>query len=154
MHYFPSKRDTRQGDPILAYLFILVLEIVFFFVEESENFQGLTIFNNQFLYTAYAHDTTFFLSNKNPVTEVIQVFEHFSFFSGLKPNKSKFKIAGIGVLKRVQMALCDMECVNLKTNTIKILGIHFSYNRSLENDKNCSIHIIKIERLLKLCRMR
>ena len=154
MHYFPSKRDTRQGDPILAYLFILVLEIVFFSVEESENFQGLTIFNNQFLYTAYAHDTTFFLSNKNPVTEVIQVFEHFSFFSGLKPNKSKFKIAGIGVLKRVQMALCGMECVNLKTNTIKILGIHFSYNRSLENDKNCSIHIIKIERLLELCRMR
>ena len=101
MHYFSSKRDTRQGDPILAYLFILVLEIVFFFVEESENFQGLTIFNNQFLYTAYAHDTTFFLGNKNPVTEVIQVFEHFSFFSGLKPNKSKFKIAGIGVLKRV-----------------------------------------------------
>ena len=34
------------------------------------------------------------------------------------------------------MVLCDMECVNLKNNTIKILGFHFSYNRSLQNDEN------------------
>ena len=34
------------------------------------------------------------------------------------------------------MALCGMECVNLKNNAIKILGIHFSYNRRLENDEN------------------
>ena len=46
------------------------------------------------------------------------------------------------------MVLCGMECVNLKNNAIKILGIHFSYNRSLENI------IIKIEKLLKLWRMR
>ena len=34
------------------------------------------------------------------------------------------------------MALCGMECVDLKNNLIKILGIHFSQNRSLENDEN------------------
>ena len=62
--YFPLQRGTQQGNPILAYLFILVLEIVFIFVKESENVQGLTIFNNQFLYTTYANDTTFFLSDK------------------------------------------------------------------------------------------
>ena len=39
------------------------------------------------------------------------MFEHFSIFSGLKPNKSKCEI---GVLKRVQMALCGIECANLK----------------------------------------
>ena len=66
----------------------------------------------------------------------MQIFEYFTIFSGLKPNKSKSEVAGIGVLKGVQMALCGMECVNLKNNTIKILGIHFSYNRSLENDEN------------------
>ena len=32
------------------------------------------------------------------------------------------------------MALCDMECVNLKTNTIQTLRIYFSYNKKLEND--------------------
>ena len=59
------------------------------------------------------------------------MFLNFSIFSGLKPNKSKCEIAGISVLKGVQMALCGMECVNLKNNTMKILGIHLSYSRSL-----------------------
>ena len=52
------------------------------------------------------------------------------------------------------MAFCVMECVNLENNTNKILGIHFSYNRSLENDENYRRYMIKIEKLLKLWRMR
>ena len=53
-------RGTRQGGPISAYLFILVLEIAYIFIKESENIQGLKIFNNQFLHTAYIGDTIFF----------------------------------------------------------------------------------------------
>ena len=53
-----------------------------------------------------------------------------------------------------EMALCGMECANLKNNTIKILGIHFSCNRSPENDENYRRYIMKIEQLLKLWRMR
>ena len=125
-----------KGNTILACLFIPVLEINFIFVKEIEDVEGMAIFNNQFLYTTYADDTILFLGDGNSVTEDIQIFEHFSIFSGLKPNKSKCEIAGIGVLNGFQMTLCDMECVNPKTNTIKILGIFFSYNRRLENDEN------------------
>ena len=121
---------------------------------KNGNVHGLTIFNNQFLYTAYADVTTFFLSNEDSVTGVAQIFEHFLIFSGLKQNKSKCKIVGIGVLKGVQMALCGIECANPKNNTIKTLGIHFSYNRRLENDENYRRYIIKIEKFLKLWRMR
>ena len=70
--HFPLKRGT-QGNPILVSLFIH-LRNSFIFIKESENVQGMTIFNNQFLYMAYADDTTFFLSNENSVTEVIQIF--------------------------------------------------------------------------------
>ena len=131
---FKERYTTRR--PYFSYLFILVLEIVFIFVKESENVQGLRIFNNQLLYTAYANGTTFLLSDENSITEVILIFEHFSIFSGLKPNNAKCERAGIGVLKGIRIALCGMECVNLKNNPIKILGIHFSYNRRLENDEN------------------
>ena len=86
--YFPLKRRTRQGDPIPAYLFILVLEVLFIFIKENQKAQDLTIFNNQFLYTAYADDTTFLLSNEHSAAEFIQIFEHFLIFSGLKANKS------------------------------------------------------------------
>ena len=67
----------------------------------------------------------------------------FSKFSGLKPNKTKCEIAGIGILNRVQVALCGMKCVNLNNETVKILGVHFSYNKNLEQDKNFSEHLSK-----------
>ena len=67
---------------------------------------------------------------------------------------NKCEIADIGVLKGVQIALCCMECVNLKTNTFKILGIYFSYNGNLKNDDSIRKYIIKIERFFKFWRMR
>ena len=78
----------------------------------------------------------------------------FSNFSGLKPNKTKCEIVGIGVLNGVQVALCGMKCFNLNNETVKILGVHFSYNKNLEQDKNFSEHILKIESILKLWRIR
>ena len=69
----------------------------------------------------------------------------FSNFSGLKPNKTKCEIAGISVLNGVQVALCDMKCVNLNNETMKILGAHFWYNKNLEQDKKFSEHIFKIK---------
>ena len=57
-------------------------------------------------------------------------------FAGLKPNKAKYEIVGIGVLNGVQVTLCGMKCVNLNDETMKILGVHFSYNKNLEQDKH------------------
>ena len=78
----------------------------------------------------------------------------FSKFSGLKSNETKCEIAGIGVLNGVQVALCGIKCVDLNNETMKILGDHFSYNKNLEQDKNFCEHIVKIENILKLWRMR
>ena len=47
-----------------------------------------------------------------------------------------------------------MKCVNLNNETVKILGVHFSYNKNLEQDKNFCDHIVKIENIIKLWRMR
>ena len=74
----------------------------------------------------------------------------FSNFSGLKLHKTKCEIAGIGALNGVQVALCGMKCVNLNNETVKILGVHFSYNKNLKQDKHFSEHILKIESILTL----
>ena len=66
----------------------------------------------------------------------MNVFDTFSIYSGLKPNKSTCEIAGIGVLKGVSMELCRMECIDLANNSVKILRIHFSYNKNIENEEN------------------
>ena len=62
--YFKLDKGTRQGDSISAYLFILVLEIVFNLIKQNKDIHGLSLFDHTFLYTAYADDTTFFLKDK------------------------------------------------------------------------------------------
>ena len=59
--YFPLKRGARQGNPIAAYLFIIVLEIFFIMVREDPNINKINIFDKNFLLTAYADDTIFFV---------------------------------------------------------------------------------------------
>ena len=113
----------------------------------------MNVCNNDFLYTAYADDTTFFLQNKKSATEVLNNFNIKSQFSGLKINKSKCEVAGTGVMKEVKVALCGVECVNLLTNAIKILGIYFSYNKKLENKKNFLDHITEIQKVVNIWKM-
>lgn len=38
-------------------------------------------------------------------------------------------------MKGAIVALRGVECVNLRTNAVKILGIYLSYNKKLENEK-------------------
>ena len=91
--------------------------------------KGIDIFEHAYLYSAYADNTTFFLRDKRPIKELINTFATFSKYSGLKPNHEKCEIAGIGVLKRLKVAVCGMKCIDLCNDTIKITGIHFSKNK-------------------------
>ena len=61
--------------------------------------------NNEFLYTAYADDTTFFLKDKISVFETLNILRKFSLVSGISPNTTKCETASIGTLKRVNLAL-------------------------------------------------
>ena len=57
--YFPLTRGSRQGDPISAYLFIIVMEVFFTIVRNNENIQGLDILGFKYLLTAYADDASY-----------------------------------------------------------------------------------------------
>ena len=47
-----------------------------------------------------------------------------------------------------------MKCIDLRDDVIKILGIFFSYNKKLEQQKNFLNHIAKIQNTLKLWKLR
>ena len=47
-----------------------------------------------------------------------------------------------------------LKCIDLRLNTAEILGIHFSYNKKIENDENILKQITRIEKVLKLWGMR
>ena len=61
--------------------------------------------------------------------------------------------SSIDVLSGLQVVICSMKCVNLNNETLEILGVHFSYNKNLEQDKKFSEQIVKIENILNLWRM-
>ena len=96
----------------------------------------------------------FFLRDKRSIKELLDTFVTFSKYSGLKPNHEKCKIAGIGVLKSVKVIICGMKCIDLCIDTIKITGIHFSYNKERRNEKNFLESITKTQNVLKVWRMR
>ena len=107
-----------------------------------------------FLYSAYADNTTFFVGDLDSAFEIFNVFDTFSIYSGLKPNMKKCEIAGVGSLKGVSVVLCEVISIDLAQETIKILGLHFSYNKKLRDETNFVSHIKSIENLLKIWKMR
>ena len=85
---------------------------------------------DEYLNIAYADHTTFFLKDISSNKFALKDLNLFSGFSRLRPNFTKSEIAGIGVLKRVNVALCGMKCLDLSTKWIKVLRVHISLTAS------------------------
>ena len=73
----------------------------------------------------------------------------FSYFSGLKPNLTNSEIAGTGVLKGVQVAVCGMHCIKLNADAWQLLGTHLPYNENVKDDKRFCNFFIDIKLVLK-----
>ena len=76
---FFAWRGARQGDPISAFLFILALEILFILIKSKPEIGGMTIFDYNYLYSAYADDTTFSLKDIISVKHMVDNFLFFFF---------------------------------------------------------------------------
>ena len=146
--YFPLQRGCRQGDPISAYLFILAFEVLLEMIRANKEIRGISILEYVFKLSAYADDATFFVSDILSIKELFATFNLFSSHSGLRLNTSKTEICGVGAKKGDSVDLFGAKCLNLEIESVKILGIHFSYNRELMNDKNYLSIIKKIESTL------
>ena len=152
--YFKLERGARQGDPISAYLFILVMEVFFQMVRRDRSIEGVNVCGHIFNIIAYADDATVLCNDLDSARRVKGAFDVFSKYSGLRLNETKTEICGIGVKRGVDIALCGMKSVNLLTDSVKILGVHFSYNEEISKEKNFINVINKIEKVLAVWRMR
>ena len=72
--YFNLEKGANQGDPISAYLLILVLEIIFLLIKKDSSIKGIKTIDYVFLYKAYANDSTFKFKNLASVKKLLDVF--------------------------------------------------------------------------------
>ena len=152
--YFKLSRGARQGDPIAAYLFIIVLEIFFIMIRSNRNINPLRILDFSYLLSAYADDTTFFVSDLDSVKAIFITFDNFSIFSGMSINMSKCELAGIGVKRSVLTALSGVKNISLVNDCIRVLGVNFTYDSKLFNEKNYISCIKKLQKILHVWGMR
>ena len=128
--------------------------ILFYLIKTNNKIEGLNISGCSFLYSADADNATFILKNVSSVIETISMIDYFSNFSGLKSSISKCEIASIGALKGAHVAICILKPVDLTSDTVKILGVHCSRNKKIQNEENFCKVILDIQNILRLWRVQ
>ena len=123
-------------------------------VRSNNSINPLRILDFEYLLSAYADDTTFFVSDLDSIQAIFVTFDNFSLFSGMKINLSKCELAGIGVKRSVLTALLGVNNVSLLTNCIRILGVNFTYDSKLFYEKNYMTCIKKLQKVLQVWGMR
>ena len=152
--YFKLSRGTKQGYLLSSYLFILVLEIPFIQVRNDPSVQGFKIGDIEIKLSAFADDTIFFVRNKESINRLLNIMRKFGEFSSLHASVEKCEACWIGCSKCRTDKPVNCKVTSLIRSSIKILGVHYSYNREVAEDKNFSELTKGMKTVLNMWRQR
>ena len=125
-----TKRGVRQGCPLSALLYILVLEVMLEKIRNDTRLDSPTIGNTTYRLGAFADDVTIYIKN-NSIIHVEEIIQEFCEGTQFKLNPDKTKILTIGNTH------FDHNFQNAQT--IKILGVNFpitDHKMALQNIAN------------------
>ena len=145
--YFALERGTRHGDPLLAYLFILALEVMFIEVRINFNIAGVKIGDHSVKLSAYADDTYFFTLDVNSLRLLLKTCDKFEEYSSLRLSVEKCQACMIGCANGTQDAPINCNWVNLVDDKVLTPGVHVSYDAEKCNFLHLSTSIKKVLRI-------
>ena len=123
--FFKPTRGIRQGCPVSANIFILIVEILACAIRNNPRIAGILIQNQEFKISQYADDTCLYLSDQESLKAALIVIELFSKCSGLKINKDKSDAIWIGASSNFRHKTCGLRCPK---KPVKCLGVSLCNN--------------------------
>ena len=149
--FFNLERGVRQGCPLSGLLFVLGIELLHLAIIANPSIKGLSVGNEVIKITLYADDTTLLLKDVESVHSLLEMLELFKMCSGLEINKSKTEAMWLGSWRERTDTPFGFRW---PTETIYVLGIHFSYNLNLCSYRNFESKLNELEKLLNSWKRR
>ena len=150
---FDVQWGVRQGDPLSSYLFIIVLEILTISIRSNKNVQGIMVDGKENKLELFADDLTALLLNDNSLFNFFELLKSFGECSGLKINHDNSGIMLLGDYAHSSLNHSLFKSVKIKAS-VKILGIHFTYDYRIKQKMNFDELINSIKDKLRIWRWR
>ena len=145
--FFKPSRGIRQGCPISALLFILVVETLANTIRRNRKIKGIKIGKNEWKISQYADDTCLFLKDELSLSLVLRLIDSFAKCSGLRMNKDKTEALYIGVSSNYLHKVKEIKWSN---HNIKCLGVYINKDLQKATQANITDKLEKIESLIKI----
>jgi hypothetical protein len=149
--FFNPTRGIRQGCPISANLFVIVVEILASVIRQNPRVYGIQIGDKTYKISQYADDTCLFLTDEDSLKNVFIILEIFTRCSGLKANREKSEAIWIGASSNFRHKPLGIKW---SSNSIKMLGIYINKDEEQCIKDNFKERLDKIENIVKLWCLR
>ena len=138
------QRGVRQGDPMSPYLFIIVAKVL------ATAIQSIKIGKEEFKFVQYADDLTVFVPDIENAQHIFNLLDQFKTCFGLQVNYKRTEAMWIGSCQNDTATPLGLTWVN----TVKALGIVFTYNEIERLEKNFCDKLKDIRLQIRLWRCR
>ena len=153
--YFKLNRGIRQGCPISALLFLLVVEVMAVVIKNKKLINGINIENKEYKICQLADDTTIFVRDIESVVHLITCLKNFYNCSGLKINLEKSEIIPVGSSRFQNIYLPKIiSKLTVNKNSFKTLGVWFSYNLNESISLNFENKLSSMETIINIWKCR
>ena len=110
-------RGVRQGDPLSLFLFLVAVEPLVSYINDSSEIQGIEMGKNQIKCPSYADDMTLTLIGKYSVQKAFEYVQIFEKASGLRLNEDKTQ-----ELTTQTKLHAELPRINWNNRNLNILG--------------------------------